>query len=140
MPDEIQYLPTKEFLDEGWLQESNRKFFHPRGLALEVTPDLCREDVEKALKEAGIQFGHDAVDNVMTGLRVFGLLDGWISGVWDYRGDPEGMAYGPGVIEREGADMKALFVEDERMKHLRCREEEHGWPGGIQPVKDWDDE
>ena len=31
-----KYLDIKEFVDGGYLQEVNRQFFHPIGLALEV--------------------------------------------------------------------------------------------------------
>ena len=33
----IKYLDIHEFKDFGFLQEVNRKFFHPLGLALEVS-------------------------------------------------------------------------------------------------------
>lgn len=32
----INYMSIKEFHSEGYLQEVNRRFFHPLGLALEV--------------------------------------------------------------------------------------------------------
>ena len=35
----IKYLDIKEFVDLGLLQEVNRRFFHPIGLALEVRQD-----------------------------------------------------------------------------------------------------
>ena len=35
----IKYLDISEFREFGLLQEINRTFFHPRGLALEVTLD-----------------------------------------------------------------------------------------------------
>lgn len=35
----IKYLDLKEFKTSGLLQEVNRQFFHPRGLALEVLVD-----------------------------------------------------------------------------------------------------
>ena len=34
--DQIKRMSIKEFREEGFLQEANRKFFHPLGLALEV--------------------------------------------------------------------------------------------------------
>lgn len=37
--DEIKYMDIKEFLEDGYLQEANRLFFHPLGLALEVSID-----------------------------------------------------------------------------------------------------
>lgn len=36
MSDEIKYLDVAEFRRLGYLQEANRLFFHPRGLALEI--------------------------------------------------------------------------------------------------------
>ena len=36
---EIKYMPIKEFRSFGLLQELNRQFLHPRGLALEVVVD-----------------------------------------------------------------------------------------------------
>jgi len=35
----INYMSIKEFQHEGYLQEVNRQFFHPLGLALEVKVD-----------------------------------------------------------------------------------------------------
>jgi len=39
-----KYIDIKEFREEGYLQELNRQFLHPLGLALEVQVD---EDTEK---------------------------------------------------------------------------------------------
>ncbi len=36
---EIKHLSLREFVDLGLLQEVNRMFFHPRGLALSVVVD-----------------------------------------------------------------------------------------------------
>jgi len=36
---EIKYISVKEFREEGFLQEVNRNFLHPLGLALEVIID-----------------------------------------------------------------------------------------------------
>jgi hypothetical protein len=55
----VKYLDGETFRNEGYLQEANRQFFHPLGLALEL--DLkantlrvwdCRDDSE------GIRFVH----------------------------------------------------------------------------------
>lgn len=35
----MKYISGQELSDEGYLQEANRLFFHPLGLALEVTVD-----------------------------------------------------------------------------------------------------
>jgi hypothetical protein len=39
MSEEIKYIDIKEFRERGYLQESNRRFFHPLGLALSVEVD-----------------------------------------------------------------------------------------------------
>jgi len=60
MSKEIKRIPVKEFRELGYLQEVNRKFLHPLGLALEVTLNDddtesitgiwdCREDLEGIL-------------------------------------------------------------------------------------------
>jgi hypothetical protein len=64
--EKINKMSIKEFLESGLLQEVNRQFFHPRGLALDVVvPDDPTLDDEYKL-----------------------------GGVWDYRDDPEGMIFG----------------------------------------------
>lgn len=72
----INYIDPADFRTEGFLQEANRLFFHPRGLALEVT---CTDwdDPEAEVK---------------------------IGGVWDYRDDPEGMLFGDNVLAQDKAD------------------------------------
>jgi hypothetical protein len=57
-----KYIDIKEFREQGYLQEVNRTFLHPLGLALEVT-----------INTDGTEY---------------------ISGIWDYRGDDEGIHYG----------------------------------------------
>jgi hypothetical protein len=36
MKEEIKRIDIKEFREKGYLQEVNRRFFHPLGLALEI--------------------------------------------------------------------------------------------------------
>lgn len=63
---EIKRIDIREFRELGYLQEANRQFFHPLGLALEVqVPETSRG------KET-------------------------LGGVWDYRDDPEGVYYAEG--------------------------------------------
>lgn len=64
-------IPVKEFRERGYLQELNRRFLHPLGLALEV---IVEDDGSERL-----------------------------GGIWDYRDDPEGMMYGPGMIDVDKA-------------------------------------
>lgn len=72
---EIKYIEIKEFREAGYLQEVNRRFLHPLGLALEV---------------------YVADDGTET-----------LGGVWDYRDDPEGMCFGPGMIDPVKVDRVA---------------------------------
>lgn len=79
MGDEIKRIDIAEFRREGYLQEVNRQFFHPLGLAMEVVVD---EDGSERL-----------------------------GGVWDYRGDDEGIWYDGGVDAQKAARIEALLEE-----------------------------
>jgi len=46
MTEEIKRIDIKEFREKGFLQEVNRQFFHPLGLALEV---IINEDNSESL-------------------------------------------------------------------------------------------
>jgi hypothetical protein len=59
-----KYMSVKEFFKTGLLQELNRQFLHPRGLALEVVTD---ENNGASI----YRLGH----------------------IWDYRDDPEGILF-----------------------------------------------
>lgn len=39
MGEEVKRIDIKEFREKGYLQEANRLFFHPLGLALEIVID-----------------------------------------------------------------------------------------------------
>lgn len=45
---DIKTMPIKEFVEKGFLQEVNRKFFHPLGLALSIREE---EDGTQSLHE-----------------------------------------------------------------------------------------
>lgn len=64
---EIKKMSAEEFRRGGYLQELNRQFLHPLGLALEIVID---GDTGEA-----VSFGQ----------------------IWDYRNDPEGLVYGENV-------------------------------------------
>lgn len=75
-PKPIPKMDAKEFRERGYLQEVNRQFFHPLGLALEVIVDR-----DESGEITQTRFG----------------------GVWDYRDDPEGMRFAefsPEEVER----------------------------------------
>lgn len=39
MPEEVKRIDIAEFRERGYLQEANRQFFHPLGLAVEIIVD-----------------------------------------------------------------------------------------------------
>jgi hypothetical protein len=144
MPDGIKYIDLDEFMEEGFLQEANRKFFHPLGLALQVTSEFTRADFEKAMVAKGYQYGEDAMSNAWAGFQAV-MGDGgsrtFLSAVWDYREDPEGMLFSLDDLRERGGDVKAFKVEEERKKHLEVRHVDYGCDPetGVQPCPDWDD-
>lgn len=84
----IHYMDLSEFVETGYLQELNRCFLHPLGLALEAVA----ED-----------------DNTLTRL----------GGIWDYRHDPEGIAFFK--VNREKAERVIALMRErapEREKRL----------------------
>jgi len=92
---EVRRMPIEEFREHGFLQEANRLFFHPLGLALEV---VIEDNGEERL-----------------------------GGIWDYRDDPEGMAFG------NNPDWdKMVRVEELRGSKLNARQKSFGY--FIQPV------
>ena len=103
--EERKYLDIGELKDLGYLQELNRQFLHPLGLALEV----CR-DVDDDTGETGP----------------------WtLGGVWDYRDDPEGMRYADEYLRSDEAIAKADHVYSESMGRREGREKLGYW---VQPL------
>lgn len=93
---DVKRMPVAEFRAQGYLQELNRQFLHPLGLALEVS------------------IGEDGTET--------------LSGVWDYRDDPEGIYYGPNEIDAA----KAANVARLRMLRREPRGAALGY--WVQPV------
>lgn len=95
----MKYLDLTEFRDLGYLQEVNRLFFHPLGLALEVYTDTDTGDVTH------------------------------LGGIWDYRGDPEGVLFVPvgggddlcSWADDGTAETKRLTVRAEFRRHESSR-------------------
>ena len=92
----MPYIDPALLLDIGYIQEVNRVFFHPLGLA------LCIE-----VEEGG---------------------PARIAGVIDWRSDPEGGEFGPGVIDPD----KARRIQAEQEARRPAREAALGF--WIQPV------
>lgn len=88
----MKYMTAVDFRNEGFLQEVNRQFFHPLGLALAL-------DVDSGIDDEGY-------------LRVQ---------VWDERDDPEGWFFGKNEMSKEKADkVEELRISkaDERCRQL----------------------
>lgn len=84
--DDVKRINIKEFVEEGFLQEANRQFFHPLGLALEV---IVEDDPSKEWR---------------------------LGGVWDYRDDTEGILYGVGdLAERERKAVNVVKARREKL-------------------------
>jgi hypothetical protein len=97
MADEPKYIGIKEFVEEGYLQEANRQFFHPLGLALSYIFDKDTKEI--------------------TG---FGQI-------WDYRDDPEGLIYHPSVLKTLKFQEKAKNVIAIQSILQRTRQKLLGW-------------
>jgi len=89
--EKVKRIDIKEFREKGFLQEANRQFFHPLGLALEIIID-------------------DDTGEVVS-----------LGGVWDYRDDPEGMFYGNDLLGKQKAIEKAKYVNDLRESKVKVR-------------------
>ncbi len=96
-------MSPKEFRELGYLQELNRQFLHPLGMALEVIIDSHIDENGQTIED--VSFGK----------------------VWDYRDDPEGMTYwlddDSGVTQQDIIEMqaKATRIEKERARMARTR-------------------
>ena len=57
----MEYMSIEEFMEEGYLQEVNRLYFHIMGMALEVTEDLVTGEFVLSVQahradEEGVRF------------------------------------------------------------------------------------
>jgi len=105
MPTNRKYMAISEFKQLGYLQELNRQFLHPLGLALEVARDVDDDTGEKG--------------------------SWYISGVWDCRDDPEGVIYDDEYLQSTEAIAKANSVNRGAIDRMPGREVLGYW---IQPV------
>jgi molecular chaperone GrpE len=100
---EAKKIDIKEFRESGYLQEVNRRFFHPLGLAIEVTKDD---------------------------------LGDFISGIWDYREETEGIYYDINNSSDEERKSKFKlnkeFIDNQFKIKLSNRKSKLGF--GIEPV------
>jgi hypothetical protein len=119
IPDEtkVRYMDISEFREIGFLQELNRQFLHPLGLALETAQDECG-----TCGGDGIVRQEEGTPVACVPCGGTGFIERF-GGVWDYRDDPEGMTFAGGY----GMDPeKAARVEAERELHVATRIEDLG--------------
>lgn len=131
MSDEaVKRIDIKEFREGGFLQEANRHFFHPLGLALETVVDEC-----EACDGVG-QRGKGAVAEPCPACHATGQTER-LGGIWDYREDPEGITFDGGYgLDRE----KAANVTREFVRHLKVRNQMFEVEDGVQPLPPADEE
>lgn len=165
----VKHMDIAEFRRLGFLQEANRLFFHLHGLALEATivdeegwdADNPRvKDMAAGIAEAmgridvnGYFTASDLAVAAMNALYPVGSQH--LSGVWDYRTDPEGVIFGDGYAgktenaervyaerRRHRAPRAELFgVHDahESMYKCDCDVEPLGWILTARQLKEWQD-
>ncbi len=106
---EIKRLTPKQFRDLGYLQDVNRRYFHPLGMALEVIVEVDEDG--NVVPDGKVEFGR----------------------VWDYRDDPEGMRFDREDWTREKVDVgRSLEIDADRKRIGRVRSLQLGFV--IQPL------
>lgn len=121
---ERKHIDIAEFRDFGYLQEVNRQFFHPLGLALEVVNDKC--PACGGFGRPAPRFRGDRQPDC-TACEGSGTVER-LGGVWD-SDDPEGIIYDADVLDAE----KAERVQEEAQRMADKRQESLGWV--IQPIE-----
>jgi hypothetical protein len=127
-PRKIQHIDITEFRETGFLQEANRQFFHPHGLAMEITivDEEGWSDKGKFIQTI-IDRGVSAEDAIAALNLIYPPGSEFISGIWDDRDDPEGVWFDWPVWQEDWFDepnqplVRALRVAEERRKHIEPR-------------------
>ena len=116
-------MAIDQFKDIAYLQEVNRLFLHPLGLALEVAHD----DVKLSI----LQRLHQIVRRLLR--RHVDQEGPWrLSGIWDYRDDPEGIIYDDEYAAGEEAWLKRAAVAQQMVLRGPVRRQRLGYV--IQPL------
>lgn len=87
----LKRMSLDEFVGKGYLQEANRQFFHPVGIALMVEYN----------------------DELLSYTKLSGVLDG--------RDDAEGFYYPDEWINTPEAEIKRAFIAEERERFRKLR-------------------
>lgn len=129
-------ITGREFQEAGFLQEANRLFFHPHGLALEMARvregqvhvlALTAEQHDRLLALAG---DDEELLGVARDATCYVEGDVYLSGIRDARDDPEGIVFVEGGPQRAE---RAATVAAAREHHREAREALFGG-SDVQPV------
>jgi hypothetical protein len=134
---ERKYMNIGEFRRSGFLQEANRQFFHPHGLALEVTTAtdeafaVVRITASELAELTKLCADRPQLLGRLSDAVTYQPGDSCLSGVWDVRDDPEGVLFGSWDSEQEA---KVKRVADERARHAEARCAMFGGGSDIEHV------
>jgi hypothetical protein len=93
MSQELKHMSEEEFRNEGFLQEVNRKFFHPLGLAL------------------ALELGKDKDGDIR---KYWGIID--------CREDPEGMFFDQEILDPAKADRIESLLKSKLANRIATKE------------------
>lgn len=124
------YLDPARIREEGILQEANRRFFHPLGLAMAVDVEedrrgKIRERIKDAIKVSPQGKLDDLADTIAAALAPLGLplTDEYVVGLLDATDDPEGYIFALPETLPDGRD--TLTVARDRAARIDAAVEAH---------------
>lgn len=121
-------MDINQFREEGWLQEVNRLWLHPVGMALAVEAGVTKEDVAERLAMNGYLYGEDAIDACMAVIRCWHLDEDHLADIYS-AGDPDGWVFA-WTTDAGAVDMawsKAQRVAALRQERMNTRRERLGY-------------
>lgn len=141
---DVNRMSVHEFRAFGYLQEVNRKFLHPLGLALEVGEAteptrvlMLTEPAVEALRllidrvrsgDPAQVAAMDALEQLVNQGQQLSAGDEILGGIWDCRDDHEGIMFGDDLLDPH----KAVRVTDEWNLRGPAREASLGFV--VQPI------
>ena len=127
------YMDIAAFKDLGHVQELNRLFLHPLGLALEVKRESLPWYARLWLRFRRLlaRLAHRPVQEADDETGEWGPWT--LGGIWDYRDDPEGVTFGGDYLDTNEAKKKAAFIAREQSIRAEKRQERLGF--NVQPME-----
>jgi hypothetical protein len=112
----MKYIDLREFRDSGYLQEVNRRFFHPLGLAMSVTSKNGDDKVtfagiiDSREQEDGCIFDERVIDSKLEDYEDKALF---IQGEWEKRCEKrrENLGYEIQPIKKLEEDQEQMSVD-----------------------------